>query len=97
MGVAVARKPPTAKPRFGAAKKPAAKSGGLGVKKMTSKVDDSLFEQAPAEEPVPAATLSALAPTLSVRIPLPMHNALDIGCSKQQQAAKADLVPVATK
>ncbi len=65
---AVARKPPAGKPRFGAAKKPAAKSGGLGVKKMTTKVDDSLFDQAPSEDPAPAAALSALAPSLSVSL-----------------------------
>ena len=29
--------------------KPKAKGGGLGVKKMTTKVDDSLYDQAPAE------------------------------------------------
>ena len=45
--------------------KPRAKAGGLGVKKMTTKVDDSLFEQAPAE-PVVAAPA---APTL-VRSPV---------------------------
>jgi len=36
------------------------------VKKMTTKVDDSLFDQKPAEDPPPAAALSALGPTLSV-------------------------------
>ena len=38
---------------------------------MTTKVDDSLFEQAPAEEapPATAAALSALSSTLSVRAP----------------------------
>ena len=40
--------------------KPRAKAGGLGVKKMATKVDDSVFEQAPAE-PVVAALA---APTL---------------------------------
>ena len=69
----MARKPAAAaKPRFGAAKKPAAKpGGGLGVKRMTTKVDDSLFEQAPAEEapppPAAAAALAGLSSTLSVR------------------------------
>ena len=43
--------------------KPRAKAGGLGVKKMTTKVDDSLFEQAPAE-PVAAAPA---APTLVIQ------------------------------
>ncbi|BDA43782.1 probable ADP-ribosylation factor GTPase-activating protein [Coccomyxa sp. Obi] len=66
-----ARKPtPAAKPRFGAAKKPAAKpGGGLGVKRMTTKIDNSLFDQAPAEEPPPppaaAAALAGLSSTLS--------------------------------
>ena len=67
---AAARKPPAAKPRFGGAKKPGAgKAGGLGVRRMTAKVDDALFEQAPAEEapPAAAAALSALSSTLSVR------------------------------
>ena len=62
------RKPSVAaKSRFGAAKKAGAKSGGgLGVKKMTTKVDDALFDQAPAEDPPPAAVLS-ISHTLSVR------------------------------
>ncbi|KAK9915439.1 hypothetical protein WJX75_009230 [Coccomyxa subellipsoidea] len=67
-----ARKPTAAKPRFGAVKKPPAKSGGgLGVKKMTTKVDDSLFDQAPAAEAPPkpaaaaAATLAGISSTLS--------------------------------
>ena len=71
---AAARKPTAAKPRFGAVKKPPAKSGGgLGVKKMTTKVDDSLFDQAPAAEAPPkpaaaaAATLAGISSTLSVR------------------------------
>ena len=33
---------------------------------MTTKVDNSLFDQAPVEDPPPAAALSALGPTLSV-------------------------------
>jgi hypothetical protein len=66
MNCAALRKPPVAKPRFAAPKKPAVKSGGLGVKKMTTKVDDSLFEQAPMDDPPPAAALSALSPSLSV-------------------------------
>lgn len=46
--------------------KPKAKGGGLGVKKMTTKVDDSLFDQAPAEAviapppPVPVVRPSLL-------------------------------------
>ena len=43
---AAPRKPPPRKPT-GAKKK----AGGLGVTKMTTKVDDSLFEQAPAAPP----------------------------------------------
>ena len=35
-----------------------ARGGGLAVKKMAAKVDDSIFEQAPAE-PVPAVPLPA--------------------------------------
>ena len=42
------------KPRLLASKKPAAKTGGLGVKKATNKVDDSIFDQKPAEAPVVA-------------------------------------------
>ncbi|GAB4815643.1 hypothetical protein N2152v2_002689 [Parachlorella kessleri] len=52
-----AARAPTGKSRLIASRKPAAKAGGLGVKK-TVKVDESLFEQAPAEEivaPVVAA------------------------------------------
>ena len=66
---AAARKPPAAKPRFAAPKKAGAKAGGLGVKKMTTKVDDSLFDQAPVEDAPPAAAINALVPTLSVREP----------------------------
>ncbi|CAK0782048.1 hypothetical protein CVIRNUC_005538 [Coccomyxa viridis] len=62
---AAVRKPPSGKPKFGAPKKAGAKLGGLGVKKMTTRVDDSVFEQAPVEDPPPAAALSALGPTLS--------------------------------
>jgi len=36
-----------------APRKPAAKSGGLGVKKLATKVDDSLFDQKPAEPVAP--------------------------------------------
>lgn len=56
------RKPSTAttKPRLLTSKKPAAKKGGLGVSKMTTKVDDSLFEQAPAEEPTTVVAGSLL-------------------------------------
>ena len=64
---AAARKPPAAKPRYAAPKKAGAKAGGLGVKKMTTQVDNSLFDQAPVEDPPPAAALSALGPALSVR------------------------------
>lgn len=52
-------------------KKPAGKAGtGLGVKKLTTKVDDSLYEQAPEEAPVmpvlPEAEKDApVAPTAS--------------------------------
>ena len=44
-----------------APRKPAAKSGGLGVKKLATKVDDSLFDQKPAEPvaPVPVGTGAA--------------------------------------
>lgn len=45
--------------------KPRTKAGGLGVKKMTTKVDDSVFEQAPAE-PV----IIAPAPHLVRALPL---------------------------
>lgn len=51
-------------------KKTAGKTGGLGVKKLTTKIDDSLFEQKPAQEPVaPAPTEDSksapVAPTAS--------------------------------
>lgn len=36
-----------------APRKPSAKVGGLGVKKLVTKVDNSLFEQAPAAAPAP--------------------------------------------
>lgn len=43
--------PVASKSRLLAHKKPAAKKGGLGVSKMTAKVDESLFDQPPAEDP----------------------------------------------
>ncbi len=46
---------PTGKSRLIASRKPAGKAGGLGVKK-TAKVDESVFDQAPAEEPVTAVS-----------------------------------------
>lgn len=50
---------PAAKSRLLASRKPGVAGGkpgggGLGVKKMAVKVDDSLFEQAPEEDAVPA-------------------------------------------
>ena len=78
---AAVRKPPSGKPKFGAPKKAGAKLGGLGVKKMTTRVDDSVFEQAPVEDPPPAAALSALGPTLSVR-----PNAMQCLSPQQTQA-----------
>lgn len=46
--------------------KPKAKAGGLGVKKMTTKADDSLFDQAPAVAAAPPTPPSA-------KVPLPSH------------------------
>lgn len=43
---------------MGAVKKTGGKLG-LGIKKLETKVDDSLFDQAPAPEPVKAAETSA--------------------------------------
>ncbi|KAL3149850.1 hypothetical protein ABBQ38_013671 [Trebouxia sp. C0009 RCD-2024] len=42
------RAPP--KPRLMSGRKPAGKTGGLGVKKMSKQVDESLFDQAPEEQ-----------------------------------------------
>ncbi len=72
---AAPRKPSlAAKPRFAGAKKPSGAKGGLGVKKMTTKVDDALFEQAPAEDPSPPAAISAIAHSLTVRARFgPLH------------------------
>lgn len=51
------------KGRLGATKKTGGKLG-LGVKKLDTKVDESLFDQAPAPEPAPAVAISdPLAPT----------------------------------
>lgn len=48
--------------RLGAMRKPSAKAGGLGIKKAENPVNDALFEQAPAAEPVkPAAPAAAAA------------------------------------
>ncbi len=45
------------KPRLVSGRKPAGKTGGLGVKKMSKQVDESLFDQKPEEQapPAPAA------------------------------------------
>lgn len=51
-----------AKPRLLASKKPAAKTGGLGVKKMATKADDSIFEQAPAEAPIVVLAQASASP-----------------------------------
>ncbi|KAL6753163.1 hypothetical protein V8C86DRAFT_2733924 [Haematococcus lacustris] len=47
------------KPRVGATTKKAGTKLGLGVKKLDSKVDDAMFDQAPAPEPVKAPTVAA--------------------------------------
>lgn len=64
LGCVAARKPSGARAPLRI--KPKAKGGGLGVKKMTTKVDDSLFDQAPAEAviapPPPVAMVSFLKP-----------------------------------
>lgn len=60
---AAARATTAGKPRLLASRKPGGKTGGLGVKKISAKVDDSLFEQAPQEdEPAPAPGADAAAP-----------------------------------
>lgn len=46
------------KPRLMSGRKPAGKSGGLGVKKMSKQVDQSLFDQAPEEQAPTPATVS---------------------------------------
>ena len=51
-----ARAPP--KPRLMSGRKPAGKTGGLGVKKMSKQVDQSLFDQAPEEQAPTPATVS---------------------------------------
>lgn len=63
-----AARAPTGKSRLIASRKPAAKSAGLGVRKAAA-VDASLFEQAPAEEPIaPAAPAAAAAKVCGVAI-----------------------------
>ena len=56
-----ARAPP--KPRLMSGRKPAGKTGGLGVKKMSKQVDESHFDQAP-EEQAPARSAVSLPCTL---------------------------------
>lgn len=41
------------KPRLVSGRKPASKAGGLGVKRMSKQVDQSLFDQAPEEQAQP--------------------------------------------
>jgi ADP-ribosylation factor GTPase-activating protein 2/3 len=51
------------KPTITGTKKPGVKSGGLGVKKLTTKPNESLYDQKPLEpapEPVPGATTAVL-------------------------------------
>lgn len=50
------RAPP--KPRLMSGRKPAGKTGGLGVKKMSKQVDESLFDQAPEEQAPARAAVS---------------------------------------
>lgn len=48
--------------RVTSARKTGAKSGGLGVKKLADKVDNSVFEQPPAPEPVAVVADAAVKP-----------------------------------
>lgn len=50
------------KPRLVSGRKPAGRTGGLGVKKMSKQVDESLFDQKPEEQapPAPAAVSMSL-------------------------------------
>ncbi len=50
------------KPRLVSGRKPAGRTGGLGVKKMSRQVDESLFDQKPEEQapPAPAAVSLSL-------------------------------------
>ena len=59
------------KPRLVSGRKPAARAGGLGVKKMSKQVDASLFDQAP-EEPAPpaAAAVSLQQPAYAANVEL---------------------------
>lgn len=47
-----ATRPASSRTRIGARKATAKKGGGLGAQKLATKVDEDLFDQAPAEEPV---------------------------------------------
>ena len=70
-----AARPAAAGKKVLATRKPAAKSGGLGVKKLATKVDDSLFEQKPAEPVAPVPVGSAAASSeggLTVTYPNPV-------------------------
>lgn len=48
------------KPRLVSGRKPAGKTGGLGVKKMSKQVDQSLFDQTPEEQAPTPATVSLI-------------------------------------
>lgn len=58
--------------------KPKAKGGGLGVKKMTTKVDDSLYDQAPAE--------AAIAPPPPIAVVCSSMTQAMFACHKQTDA-----------
>ena len=69
------------KPRLMSGRKPAGKTGGLGVKKMSKQVDSSLFDQAPEEQAPPAPAVVC------------MHSALACFLNKQQSTHSLDLNP----
>ena len=50
------------KPRLVSGRKPAGRSGGLGVKKMSKQVDESLFDQKPEEQAPPAPVVVSPCP-----------------------------------
>lgn len=59
------------KPRLMSGRKPTGRAGGLGVKKMSKQVDESLFDQAPEEQapPAPAAVCLPLLAVPSLHLP----------------------------
>jgi ADP-ribosylation factor GTPase-activating protein 2/3 len=73
-------------------RKPTAKAGGgLGVKKMTTKVDDSLFDQKPAEPPAPLPVGAAATPEAEKQAAAPSRFAFSAIVDEEEQSKPSNV------